>query len=325
MDVLSDVLRVVRLSGAVYFDITAHEPWVVASPDMAEVRAAIMPGAEHVMAFHIMMSGSCWVQPVDRSSPPMLVGPGDVILFPRGNSHLLGSEPGSRTEPDMSLYYRPTDRQLPFLLTDMGGAGAGARFVCGYLGCDATPFNPLLDALPPMTVVKAGSERLKLTGDLIDATLAEGEARRPGGETILAKLSEVMLLQAVRRHIDSLPDASESWLAGLRDPPVARVLALIHSQPTEDWNLGSLARQSGMSRTTLVERFTRIVGQPPIQYLGRWRMQLAARALEQTQSSIAQIAGEVGYQSEAAFNRAFKKFVGMPPGLWRRSHPPAVG
>ena len=322
MDVLSEVLRAVRLNGAIFFDVNARQPWAVATPNMVDVCAAIMPGAEHVISFHIMMAGSCWAEPLDFSGAPTLLEPGDVILFPRGDSHVMGSEPGHKVRPNTKLYYRPADQQLPFLLTEIGGTGEPARFVCGYLSCDATPFNPLLDALPRMTVVKAGGDDGDLAASLIKAALAEGGSHRAGGETILAKLSELLLVETVRRHLDTLTDNSQGWLSGLRDPVVGKVLRLIHGEPARDWTIENLARETGLSRSALAERFTRLVQQPPMQYLARWRMQLAARALERPSMSIADVAEEVGYQSEAAFNRAFKKYVGEPPGVWRKTRQP---
>jgi AraC-like DNA-binding protein len=267
-----------------------------------------------------MLAGKCWVEPVGFDAEPQFAEPGDVILFPRGDSHVMGSEPGRNPKPNMNLYFRPVDQRLPFLLTEIGGRGDAARFVCGYLGCDAGPFNPLLDALPRLTVIKADPVSGNLMADLIKAALAEGSNLREGGETMLAKLSELLLVQALRRHIDSLPASSRSWLSGLRDPAISRALNLIHGQPSRDWTLALLARETGMSRSNLAQRFQRFVGETPMHYLARWRMQLAIRALERPDAVIADIAEGCGYQSEAAFNRAFKKLVGVPPGEWRRMH-----
>lgn len=321
MDVLSEVLSAVRLSGAIFFDVNAQQPWAVATPAMTAIRDKVMPAAEHVIAFHVMLAGSCWVETTTPGLGPLLVEPGDIILLPHGDPHVMGSDPGHRPEPNLDIYFRPVDRDLPFRLTDLGGTGSPARFVCGYLGCDAEPFNPLLDALPRLSVVKARDDQGRLTANLIAAALSERSHHRPGGETVLAKLSELMLVQALRSHLDALPEHSEGWLSGLRDPVIGKVLRLIHGEPARDWTLENLARETGLSRSALAERFTRLVQQPPMQYLARWRMQLAARALERPGVSIAEVAEEIGYQSEAAFNRAFKKYVGEPPGVWRRSRP----
>jgi AraC-like DNA-binding protein len=291
---------------------------------MSEVRAQVMPGAQHVIPFHFMMSGSCWIETDDPGIAPIRLDTGDVILLPNGEPHYLGSVAGHRAQPDLSHYYRPTNQQLPFRVSEIGGGGEPARLVCGYFGCDATPFNPLLGALPPVTVIRraSGSE---LAQTFITTALGVGNARKPGGEIILAKLSELMLVQAIRLHIETLSDGAEGWLGGLRDPMVGRALQLIHADPSREWTLASLSRETGLSRSALAERFVRLVKLPPMQYLARWRMQLAAHALEQPSASIAVVAADVGYQSEAAFNRAFKRFVGVPPGLWRRAHPPGRG
>lgn len=321
MDVLSEVLRAVRLTGAIYFDVGPTAPWAIATPAMRDIRDNVMPEAEHIIAFHVMLAGTCWVETITPGGSPLVARAGDVILLPRGDPHVMGSAPGANVPPDMKLYYRPVDRTLPFTFTNFGGGGPPARFVCGYLGCDASPFNPLLDALPRLTVLRPSGEDGRLISDLIAAALSETGHNRPGMETILAKLSELLLVQALRTHIDHLPAGSTGWLGGLRDPHVGRALQLIHGRPAHDWTLQSLAHESGLSRSALAERFTRFVNETPMRYLGRWRMQLAAHALEQPNVSIATIAEEVGYQSEAAFNRAFKKFVGAPPGSWRRTRP----
>jgi AraC-like DNA-binding protein len=319
LDVLSDVLRAVRLTGAVYFDVRAREPWVAETPATGKICAKVMPEFEHVIAFHIMLEGWCWAQLADESEPPVKLEKGDAIIYPDGEGHFMSTELGRRAEPTMDIYYRPNDRALPFLINELGGHGAPARFVCGYLGCDARPFNPILDALPRMLHVKASSVGGGLTHDLIRVALQEHEDPRAGGETILSKLSEVMFLQAVRQYIDELPGEATGWLSGLRDRHISIALRLMHGRPEENWTLEALAREAGMSRSAFAERFVDVMGQPPMQYLANWRLQRAARLLERPSMSIAQAAAAVGYESEAAFNRAFKKQVGVPPGAWRKS------
>jgi AraC-like DNA-binding protein len=326
MDVLSEVLRAVRLTGAIYFDVAARAPWVAETPALARICGQVMPDFEHVIAFHIMLDGWCWAQLGDESEPPVRLAAGDSILFPHGDRHMMGTEAGRHAEPNYSLYYRPKDQPLPFVLSELGGTGEPARFVCGYLGCDARPFNPILAALPRMIHVRAdtngGGNRL---AELIRMAVEESTSRREGGETVLAKLSELMFVQALRRYIDGLPPEARGWLPGLRDPHVGAALSLMHGQAAEGWTLERLAKKVGLSRSALSDRFTHYVKEPPMHYLGRWRMQLAARALESPGASIAAIAADVGYQSEAAFNRAFKKYVGVPPGEWRRSRSPTPG
>lgn len=324
MDVLSDVLRAVRLTGAVYFDINAREPWIAASPPGSSICRHVMPEHEHIISFHIMLDGWCWAQLADESQPAVRLEGGDAVIFVRGDGHFMTTEAGKRSAPDLSLYYRPTDRPLPFVFKEFGGSGPASRFVCGYLGCDARPFNPILDALPRLLHVKRSSTGGQLTHDLIRVALAETQRPSAGGETMLSKLSEVMFLQAVRQHIDSLPQESNGWLAALRDRQIGAALKLMHGRPAESWTLDSLAREVGMSRSVFAERFAEIMREPAMHYLSNWRLQLAASLLERRNLSISQAAAEVGYESEAAFNRAFKKQVGMPPGAWRRARTAAT-
>lgn len=321
MDVLSDVLRAVRLTGAVYFDVHARAPWVAETPPVATYSANIMPEFEHVIAFHIVMEGRCWACIPDRTDDPVFIEPGDAVIFPGGHRHVMSTERGQRAQPNMALYQRPRDRALPYVFNEWGGNGDGepAWLVCGYLGCDARPFNPVIEALPALMHVRAPGGGLHLIHDLIRAALKECEQPRAGGETILSKLSELMFLEAVRHHVDGLPADSRGWLSGLRDRHVGAALSLMHGRPAERWTLDTLAREVGLSRSAFAERFSERMGAPAMQYLGNWRLQLAARLLERQGMSIARAAAEVGYESEAAFNRAFKKQVGVPPGAWRRS------
>lgn len=325
LDVLSDVLRAVRLTGAVYFDVTARAPWVAETPPSHAVCAAIMPEFEHVIGFHIVLDGQCWAEIPDDPEPPVQLETGDAVIFVRGDGHVMASERGRRAAPDMTYYYRPRDRALPFVLNEVGGEGVPVRLACGYFGCDARPFNPVLEALPRLLHVKAASAGGHLTRDLIRLALQEKHMPRDGGEAILSKLSELMFLQAVREHIYHLPAEARGWLSGLRDRHVGAALRLMHGRPAEPWTLDALAREVGLSRSAFAERFSDLMGTPAMQYLANWRLQLAARLLERPGKSIAQAAAEVGYESEAAFNRAFKKQVGVPPGQWRRTRAAAAG
>ncbi len=318
MDVLSDVLSAVRLTGAVFFDIDAGDPWVGESPGTDELAAAIMPGAEHVISFHIVLAGRCWANVSDSPDPPVRLGAGDVVVFPGGAPNVLSSSPGARGRPNpLEMYYVPVNQSLPFDIIHGGDGPHRTRFVCGFLGCDLKPFNPLLAALPPMLAISASAGTFGIP-ELFAMALAEGRGARAGSETVLAKLSELMFVEVLRRHIEALPADARGWLAGLRDPQLSEVLRLIHSRPAEPWTLDRLAGGAGMSRSVLAERFVANMDVSPMQYLARWRMHLASRRLENPNVSIGQAAAEVGYESEAAFSRAFKKQVGVPPGTWRR-------
>lgn len=323
MDVLSDVLRAVRLNGAIFFDVDvdASTPWVAPTPAVDKIAGSVMPEAEHVIGFHVITYGECWAELDDNAAPPFQLKEGDIVMLPMGDAHAFCSTPGLRSSPDLTLYRRPTDQPLPFQLK-LGGSGGGdarTRFVCGYLGCDAHPFNPVLPALPRVLHARA-ADGIGYLSQLIKLAVDETSARRSGGETVLAKIAELMFVDVVRRHIDGLPPDAASWLAGLRDQHVSAALRLMHARPAEAWTLEQLAREVGQSRSTFADHFARFVQDTPMQYLARWRMQLATRLLEQPGVAIAQVAAEVGYESEAAFNRAFKKWVGVPPGAWRSGH-----
>jgi AraC-like DNA-binding protein len=318
VDVLSNVLHAVRLTGAIYFDIDASSPWVGESPGTRQIAAAIMPGAEHIISFHAVMSGSCWAALGDGSLPPVLIEEGDVIVFPGGDPNVLSSSRGERSEPNMAMYYNPVDQHLPFTVLHGGGGPERTHFICGYLGCDARPFNPLLSALPAMLCARKPKDGRTWVTEFFQMAMMEGGSKRAGGETILAKLSELMFVEVIREHIETLPEGSRGWLSGLRDPHVGEALKLIHARPAEDWSVDTLARDVGLSRSAFAARFSHFVEVSPMHYLTHWRMQLAARLLERPGISIAQAGAEVGYDSEAAFNRAFKRFVGTPPGAWRK-------
>ncbi len=326
MDVLSDVLLAVRLTGAVFFDIEARSPFAAESPPVQAIRERVMAGAGHVITFHTVMEGSCWAEPLGLPDLPFHVRAGEIIVYPLGDPNVLASAPGMRGTPDPALYYKPADRLLPFpLKMNQDTAADKCRFVCGFFGCDARPFNPLLNALPRIVHAPLSAPSRGLLESLISVAVQENGYKGAGREAMLAKVAELMFVEAMRNHIDSLPENARGWFAGLRDPQIGAALRLIHGRPSEIWTLDSLAREIGLSRSSFAERFTTYMGMPAMQYLGRWRLQIAARLLETPSVSIAQAAAEVGYQSEAAFNRAFKRYAGVAPGAWRRERrDPAV-
>jgi AraC-like DNA-binding protein len=316
-DTLSDVLRTVRLTGATFFDVVANEPWVAEQPPSEAVLRKILPGAEHLIAYHAVTEGRCFASIV--GGEPVEVEAGEVIVFTHGDPHVMSSRPGMRAGPvGADLVDAATANQLPFFVSH-GGNGPSSKLVCGFLACDARPFNPLLDNLPP--VIKAGEPLDNGTGWLgqfMHFAMMESQNKRAGGESVLAKLSELMFVEVIRRHLESLPPEQSGWLAGLRDPFIGKALSLMHATPAQNWTIEDLARQSGLSRSALAERFTSLVGIPPMQYLAKWRMQIASGLLSGGSTNIATVAAETGYASEAAFSRAFKKVVGVPPAAWRR-------
>ncbi len=314
MDALSDVLRAVRLTGAVFFDFRGSDPWVAETPPGASIVGTIFPGAEHLMAYHVVTQGGCWGGL--HGEPPLRLSAGDIILFPHGDAHAMSSVPGLRSSPDLGLFRRPSEGQLPFTLSIGDVEADAAHVVCGFLGCDARPFNPLLAALP--RVIRVSDPAGGVVGAFARFALAESKERRLGGECVLGRLSELMFVDVVRRYLETLPADRTDWLSGLRDQFVGRALSALHRSPARDWTIETLARDVGLSRSALAERFTQYVGQPPMQYLTHWRMQLAANQLLSGRDGVAAIAEEVGYESEAAFSRAFKKVVGVPPSQWRK-------
>ncbi|HET6413419.1 MAG TPA: AraC family transcriptional regulator [Anaeromyxobacter sp.] len=316
-DPLTDVFASVRLTGAVFFAVEGAAPWVAESPPASAILSRVMPEMDHLLEFHAVTRGHCLGGILGEE--PMRLEAGDVICFPHGDPHVLSSSRGMRAPPDdLSLFERDPGTRLPFSLK-LGKGPVEAHILCGFLGCDARPFNPLLKTLPR---VLSASDRDGPEGGWLSLFLkvAESEARRPrpGGEAVLARLSELMFVEIVRRHLESLPVDRSGWLSGLRDPHVGKVLAVLHARPGYPWTIDALGREAGISRSTLTERFTAMVGEPPMRYLTRWRMQVAAGLLAQTHDGIAAIGARVGYASEAAFNRAFKKMVGVPPAIWRR-------
>jgi AraC-like DNA-binding protein len=315
-DVLSDVLRAVRLTGAVYFDFDLSSPWVVEAPPSRDIAATVMPGAERVIEYHLIARGSAWGHAVGQ--PPIRLREGDLIVFPQGDAHVLSSAPGMRAAVDLAPFTRGS-RSLPLVYERGGGGSERARIVCCFLGCDERPFNPLLTALPAVIHLAAAEAPATAgwLGTLLHMAAVETSSARAGGENVLSRLSELMFVETVRRYIETLPAVETGWLAGLRDGVVGQALAALHSSPAEPWTVESLARRVGLSRSMLAERFTAMVGHPPMSYLTWWRMQLASRLLLDG-GQVATVAGAVGYESEAAFSRAFKKLVGHAPGTWRR-------
>ena len=314
MDALSDVLRTVRLTGAIFFDVSASEPWAAETPPGPAIVGAMFPGSEHLICYHVITQGHCWA--CIPGQPPIRLAAGDIIVLPHGDAHVLSSTPGLRRTPDLALYRIPSDGQLPTSISMGEARGEAAHFVCGFLGCDARPYNPLLTALP--RVILVGGQAGGALAAYVQFALAESKGPRMGGECVLGRLSELMFVDVVRHYLETLPADRTGWLAGLRDPFVGRALAALHGNPARPWTIESLARNVGLSRSALAERFTQFVGQPPVQYLTSWRMQLAANHLLGGMESVAAISRRVGYESEAAFSRAFKKVVGTPPSQWRR-------
>jgi AraC-like DNA-binding protein len=306
-DPLSDVLRAVRLDGAFFYAVEASEPWSVKAVAAKDLTPRVLPGAEHLISYHILTAGHCYGGLMGEA--PVALEPGDVIVFPHGDAHVMSSDPKLESVPAVPGRY-------PETVTIGEGGEVAATFVCGFLGCDRRPFNPLLSTLP---------RRLHVPGlgngwhqSFARQVVEESRAQRAGADSVLTRLAELMFVEVLRRYIETLPPGQRGWLAGLRDEFVGRGLGLLHADPARPWTIDELAGGVAMSRSAFADRFTAIVGQPPMQYLAQWRMQLAAGRLATGTAKVAAIAEEVGYESEAAFSRAFKRLMGVSPAAWRR-------
>lgn len=316
MDPLSDVLRAVRLDGAFFYLVDAIHPWSVHAAPATDLLPRVLPGAEHLVSYHIVVEGECWGGLGDGSQH--LLRPGDAIVFPHGSEHFMSSAPGHRVWE--GVWSSAPDR---YLETVHVGHGSGPRvsFVCGFLGCDLRPYNPLLSALPQVLHVPGATNAW--LSEFPKQVVAECRNPRAGGATLLTRMAELMFVEVVRRYMENAPESAAErdtgWLAGLRDPIVAPALAAMHERPADAWTIADLARTANTSRTVLAERFTEVIGVPPMQYLAQWRLQLAAEQLTQGAEKVATIGARVGYDSEAAFSRAFKRATGHSPAAWRRA------
>lgn len=313
IDPLSDVLRAVRLTGAYFYYVEAGAPWSVSSVPARDLVPRVLPDAEHLISYHILLSGSCWGGLDSRQQIEMQAG--DVIVFPQGDSHVMSSDEGyldGSGRKGTSADRFPNTVQL-----GPSTAARDTRFVCGFLGCDARPFNPLLTSLPKRIHIPGLA--LGWLSQFPQQVVTESRTGRVGSDTMLTRMAELMFIEVVRRYLEQLPPQQAGWLAGLKDAVVGPALSHLHERPTHPWTLAELARTIASSRTVLVERFSHLVGVPPMLYLTRWRLQLAAEQLSRTSVKVAAVGAQVGYESEAAFSRAFKRETGLSPAAWRRA------
>lgn len=318
-DVLSDVLRSVRLTGSMLFLVDARAPWMSWAPQAEAFRRVVLPASQHLVSYHIVTHGTCWAGL--RDAPPEEFGAGDVLVVPHGDAYCLADSPASEptygVEETVEFFRSMAAGEMPSVVNE-GGHGERTQFICGFLGCDLKPCNPVLDALPAMAHLRAATRPADRLSHLIEFALCELREPSSGGHAVLLRLAELMFVEVVRRHLEMMSDEQTGWLAGLHDPLVARTLALLHGGPARRWTLSQLATEVGTSRSVLAERFAHFVGRPPMQYLSQWRMQLATRLLAEPRArKVAAVAEAVGYESEAAFSRAFKKRVGVSPAAWR--------
>jgi AraC-like DNA-binding protein len=321
MDVLSEVLRIVRLDGALFFNAELSAPWCVSEPRSTALASQLSPESGHLILYHFITEGRAFARLPGGQREDLVAG--DVVIFPHGDAHLLGN--GSPEKPLDAL--RMFDKNLTqgLKLARFGGGGEVTRLVCGYLVCEPRLSQIFLAGLPKILKVRITNEPADhWLENSIKFSVAEETNVEAGSSLVLAKLSEVLFVETLRRYINSLPADQTGWLAGARDPAIGQALALLHAEPAHGWTISNLSRRVGLSRTRLAERFQHFLQESPIAYLTKWRMKLGAETLLSTENSIEEIAATVGYGSAAAFNRAFKREYQTPPAQFRRKHKAAA-
>jgi AraC-like DNA-binding protein len=317
MDALSEILRSVKLSGAMFYNAECSLPWRVRVPSAHTLGRYVAPDATHVIEFHLVTKGSGYIR---VGAETTLFSAGDIVMVPHGDPHEMGN--GSGAELIDAEYSLPRLLAGGVERSRFGGGGQETWLICGYLACEAGLFRPVLAGLPHVVRVHIRNDA---AGEWLENSIthaverAQAVAPAPGSDVILARLAEVLFAEALQRYVNQLPPGRTGWLAGAGDPTVGRSLAALHRRPAHSWTLDELAQEAGVSRSALTERFARMLGQSPIAYLADWRLELGAEALRSTSRSVLQVAAEVGYESEAAFNRAFKRRFGKPPAQYRRA------
>ncbi|MFO0775721.1 MAG: AraC family transcriptional regulator [Nitrospiraceae bacterium] len=315
METLSEVLKTITLNGAFFYNAEFSSPWCAHSVDAGTVTSYLAPPHQHIIIFHLLTEGRCYAR-ADGEEQAIPLSAGDILVVPRGDPHILGN--GAATTPVDRT--RVVEQFLAggLSLSRMGGGGEITKFVCGYMSCDTQLGDVFLGGLPRMLKVSIrDGDSGRWLEQAIRHSVDTVEVAQPGGAAVLAKLSEALFVETLRRYVAQLPSEQTGWLAGTRNAEVGKALVLMHRRPTHAWTIASLGREVGVSRSVLTERFHRYLGETPMAYLTRWRLQLAARSLQSTNQSAAEIAGTVGYESEAAFNRAFKRQFGIPPARFR--------
>ena len=315
MDVLSEVLRAVRLEGALFFNVEFSAPWCISEPRSTAIAPYLSPGGGHLILYHFLIEGRAYAKLPDGRREDLTAG--DIIVFPHGDSHLLGNGWPEKPVDALSMFEKNLTEGLK--LARFGGGGEITRFVCGFLACDPRLSEVFLAGLPPMLKVHVVKEP---SGQWLEHSIRfsvdEVSGSYAGSGLVLARLSEVLFVETLRRYINALPPDQTGWLAGARDPVIGQALALLHKEPAKPWTISNLARRVGLSRTRLAERFRHFLGESPMAYLAQWRLKLGAEILQATEDSVAEVAAAVGYGSEAAFNRAFKREFDCPPAQFRR-------
>jgi AraC-like DNA-binding protein len=317
MDLLSDILKVVKLDAALFFNGEFSAPWCFSARPSKEIAHYLSPTAGHLIIYHLLTEGRAYARLADGVRMELAVG--DIVIFPHGDPHFVGN--GWPEKPVDSIKSFGKNMSEGLQVARYGGGGEVTRFVCGYMACQPRLSEVFLAGLPPMFKVNVASTP---SGAWIDSSIRfqVGQFNEPsaGSATVTTKLSEVLFVETLRGYINSLPPDKTGWLAGARDPIVGQALALLHKEPEQAWTILNLARRVGLSRTRLAERFHHFLGESPMAYLTQWRLKLAAEILQTSDNSVAQVAAKVGYGSEASFNRAFKRAFACPPAQFRRQH-----
>lgn len=312
-DTLSDVLGAIRIAGGMFFRVRLSPPYSVATRAVEDAQSTYAPGSVRFLPFHLVTRGPIWFE-VDGIEEPLRLDEGDVIVLPRGAAHSLTDRPGTPAIPVDELHDH-LNGTPPTLV--WGGDGEPSEALCGFFQTDGRIFNPLVDALPDVLVVHRGDPDADWLASTLQRTYGELAERRPGGAALASRLTESLFVEIIQRHLAE--GSGEGWFAALNDSVAGPVLARIHADPARHWSVDELAADIGVSRSVLADRFQAVVGHSPIRYLTAWRLELAGRRLLESRDSIAEIALAAGYESEAAFNRAFKRVTGQPPAAWRRA------
>jgi AraC-like DNA-binding protein len=317
VDALSQALSTVRMTGAIFFDLECSSPWAFGVPAVGDAAPLLAPGTERIISYHLVTDGRALVRLPDATE--LCAAAGDIVVVPHGAPHTVSGGLGSPVVEggiplDEVLSGRPRTIRL-------GAGGDVTRIICGFFGCERYADRTFLAGLPAVFSVNL---RADAAGSWLESSvrrlLGEGQSQRPGTATLLSKMAEVLFLETLRRYLEELPDTAVGWLAGARDPVVGAALSLLHGDPACAWTLQDLAAKVGASRSVLGQRFVEFLGEPPLAYLARWRLQLALRLLETTTKTALQIAIDVGYGSESTFNRAFKRQFAIPPATYRKQY-----
>lgn len=315
MDALSEALTSVRMTGAIFLNAEFTAPWSFGAPLAQQAAPVLAPGTERLINYHLVTEGMAWVK--IPGEPDLPVEAGEIVIIPHGEAHIFCNGTPPTVFDGAASLRQHVAGELSTLR--WGGGGTATKFVCGFMGCERQADKLFLAGLP--TTIKVNIRR-DATGAWLENSIrylvSESQPAQPGGNILLSKMAEALFIETLRCYIKLLPPDATGWLAGARDPITGAALALLHRQPAERWTIDRLARDIGTSRSVLSERFTRYLGEPPLSYLARWRMQLASRMLQTTKETVLQIGLAVGYESESAFVRAFKRELGVPPARYRK-------